>query len=365
MRRLGALKGLILAINLVVAGAGALAVYSVMFALTVELPGQGDVKWYLEGEDVVFLATGRVINNGFYEVEDVGVDAFLSNQTGNPIVRSHVHYDNIPRGTTDVEFNLRFKVAMLAEYARMVFEDDTLSVKVSVTAKYLYGLIGFMAGYDYKEPWSALVKEVTVDQKNITSRYWGNSMTLEVPYHIRCSSLIDGLSAAARVKLYSANGDLIADNSTAITLKIDTRGVFELSMDRNWTLSLVTHSQTLKLRVYGFFAGQSGYIERWIDWGAPLDGMKTTTIINPPLYIMQYSFTNNASSTLDASVTLTVFDAGGNVIGSSSDRYSVVHGQFVQRSISIPSSDYYNAKKVEFKVMDFGTGMRYMEVLEK
>jgi hypothetical protein len=87
-------------------------------------------------------------------------------------------------------------------------------------------------------------------------------------------------------------------------------------------------------------------------------------MVNPPLYIMQYSFTNNASSTLDASVTLKVLDAGGNIINSSSDRYSVVHGQFVQRSVSI-SFDYKITKKIEFKVIDLNTGMRYMEVWEK
>jgi hypothetical protein len=259
--RLTALKALIVTINLIGAGAGILAIYSVLFELTVELPGQSDVQWYLDGNDVVFMATGRVINNGFYDVEDVNIDAWLWNATGAPIVWSHTHYDRISRGTTDVQFVLRLDVTILAEYAKMIFEDETLKVKVSVTAKYLYSLIGFYAGYAYNEPWSALIKEVTVDQANVTAHYWGNNMALEVPYRVRCSSLIEGLSAGARVKLYSSNDDLISDNSTTITLAQDTRGKFELSLDRNWTLSLVTHSQMLRLRVYGFFAGQTGYIE--------------------------------------------------------------------------------------------------------
>jgi hypothetical protein len=136
-------------------------------------------------------------------------------------------------------------------------------------------------------------------------------------------------------------------------------------MDRDWTLNLVTHSQMLRLRVIGFFAGQSGYVEREIQWGAPLDGMRTNTIISPPNYIMIYSFTNNASNALDASTSLITYDANGRVTYSSYDNYTVQVGQRVSRSIIVPYSAYFVAKKVAFTVMDLITKMRYMEVIEK
>lgn len=365
--RLTALKGLIIGINLIAAGAGALAIYSVMSGITVQLPSQSDVNRFLEGNDLVLLATGKVINNGYYEVEDVNVDASLWNATGDPLVSSHMHYDKIPKGTTNVEFILRFNISILAEHARMIFEDEMLTVKVSVTAEYLYKLIEFSAEYSYEDKWDQLIGTIFVDQWNITSHYWGDNMALRIPYTLyNCSYLLNGLQAGATVRLYSLSGEDIANNNTVITLTSPkTVGVFELSMDRDWTLNIVTHSQTLRLRVYGFFAGQSGYVERDIHWGAPLDGMKTNTMISPPNYIMTYSFMNNASNALDASTSLITYDANGRVTYASYDNYTVKVGQRVSRSIIVPSSAFYSAKKVAFTVMDLISKMRYMEVIEK
>jgi len=364
MQGLSGLKVIIITINLIAGGAGALAIYSALFEVTVDLPRQEDIRWFIDDGSIAFLATGRVVNNGFYDIEDVDIHVALWNSTDDPLAVSFTHYDRISRGITDIEFIMRLNLTTLAEHVNMVFSDDTLRVGVSVTAKYLYTLITFSARYEYTAPWSALIKEVSIDQ-NLTSHPRGSMVVLEVPYRVRCSPLVEGISARVHVKLYSSSGELISENASSISLHEETAGRFELPLDRNWTLNLVTHSQELHLRVTGIFAGRSGVIQQRIPWGAPFDGIHTRRVITPQEYIIEYSFTNNASSALDLSVFTGAYDSNGTEIYSSSDRYGVLPSQYVLKTISIPLSAYSNAKKVEFTLFDTLSGMRYSEVVER
>jgi len=157
----------------------------------IDLPEPNEVDWSYSDGRVHITAPYSVDNGGFYDVDDLVLSYRITNSTGAGIASETSEIGTLPAGQI-TSGTLDFYLDLLQMYEQgavwMIFNDDELKLRISVSCFYTMRLIEFDALYSVTVPWDALIRDLEFE--GVTP----DSDGLTVSYRLETSPLLDGMS---------------------------------------------------------------------------------------------------------------------------------------------------------------------------
>jgi len=146
-----------------------------------EVPEEGDFEWAVDpvGQKLLFMSSFKVSNNGAFDIDKLGINAWLENSHGVRLIEFHREDLLISRGgdrTFDIMVSLPVDVFTPAGWLKFLSRDDTLSLTVDIDADYMFGLVHVTVDEVIQYPWAAPLKNI-LSRENIIS---GLSTILEL-----------------------------------------------------------------------------------------------------------------------------------------------------------------------------------------
>lgn len=182
----------------------------------IDLPEPNEVEWSYDEGRVHITAPYSVDNGGFYDVDDLVVSYSVTNSTGARIASDSFEIGALPAGQI-TSGRLDFYLNLMQLYEQgivwMIFNDDWLNLKISVSCLYTMGLVDFDALYRVTVPWDALVRDLELEDVSLDPDGQG----LTVHYTLETSPLLDGMSCGLRVT-YLDNGVPVATATQNVVL---------------------------------------------------------------------------------------------------------------------------------------------------
>ncbi len=138
-----------------------------------QIPEEESFNWAIDpiGQRLLFMSNFSVSNNGAYDIENLGINAWLENSDGVRLIDFKEEDLAIMRGgerTFDIMVELPADIFGPAGWFEFLTMDDTVSLYVDVDADYMFGLVHMTVDEVIEYPWSAPLKEA-VDRDNILS----------------------------------------------------------------------------------------------------------------------------------------------------------------------------------------------------
>jgi hypothetical protein len=228
---------------------------------SVDLPQQKDVSWsYSEGM-LTFSAPVGISNGGVYDITHMTVNSTIDNSTGYRLANEEIEWGTVQAGSNVVR-NYTFSldlVGLIGEGAdSMLFNPDTFSINLNISAKYTLDLVEFSAGYAMSFPWEGLMHGVTLDAPrlveapsalSIQTNEGNDSYNIEIPFHLAASNLLPGFGINLTVGLLSDTGMNLASYSQYIDLGEGTDGVITFTIGSNELNNLTMWTQNLSVEV--------------------------------------------------------------------------------------------------------------------
>jgi len=159
----------------------------------IDLPEPNDVDWSYDEGRVHITAPYSVDNGGFYDVDDLVLSYRITNSTGAAVASDTFELGILPAGQI-TSGTLDFYLDLLELYQQgivwMIFNDDWLNLRISVSCFYTMKLIEFDALYSVTVPWDALIRDLQFEGLELDPDGEG----LTVSYRLETSPLLDGMA---------------------------------------------------------------------------------------------------------------------------------------------------------------------------
>lgn len=159
----------------------------------IDLPEPNEVEWSYGDGRVDIAAPYSVDNGGYYDVEDLVLSYSITNLTGAGIASDTIEIGTLPAGEI-TSGTLEFYLDLMRLYeqgaAWMIFNDDALNMRISVSCLYTMGLIEFDALYSVTVPWDALIRDFEPEGVSWDPDFQGFTVT----YRLDTSPLLNGMS---------------------------------------------------------------------------------------------------------------------------------------------------------------------------
>ncbi len=144
-----------------------------MHGIEFEIPDEESFNWAIDpvGQKLLFMSNFSVSNKGAYDIDNLGVRAWLENSQGVRLIEFNKEDLAIIRGgerTFDIIVELPVDTFGLAGWFEFLTMDDTVSLYVDIDADYMLGLVHMTVDEVIEYPWSAPLKDA-VDEDNIMS----------------------------------------------------------------------------------------------------------------------------------------------------------------------------------------------------
>ena len=249
----------------------------------VDLPQQKDISWsYSEGV-LTFSAPVGISNGGVYDITHLTVDSTIDNSTGCRLADEEAEWGTVQAGSNvvrDYTFSLDL-VGLIGEGSDwMLFNPDTFSINLNISAKYTLDLVAFSAEYTMSFPWEGFMHEVIFDAPrlvetpstlSIQTNDSNDSYNIEIPFHLAASDLLPGFGINLTVSLLSDIGTDLASYSQCIDLGDGADGVIAFTIDSDELDSIMMWNQTLSMEVKVQISPdmQFTYVVE-MDWGTIL-----------------------------------------------------------------------------------------------
>jgi len=228
---------------------------------TVDLPQQKDIGWsYSEGV-LTFSAPVGISNGGVYDITHLTVNSTIDNSTGCRLADEDAEWGIVQAGShvvRDFTFSLDL-VELIGEGSDwMIFNPDTFSINLDISAKYTLDLVAFSAGYTMSFPWEGLMHDVLFDAPrlaetpsalSVQTNDSNGSYDIEIPFHLAASDLLPGFGINLTVSLLSDIGTDLASYSQCIDLGEGTDGVIAFTIDSDELDNITIWNQILSLEV--------------------------------------------------------------------------------------------------------------------
>jgi len=161
-------------------------------------PTYRDVSYDLEGTNLIVKAPIAVINEGFYDVNDLHVEMVLKN-TSYIFAYNSQSLGKIPAGAGRILFIelpvdlLRLLQAEVNSNYYHFFNKDNFDLIVEVSCKYGLNTIKVIAHYDQDYLWEPLIKELEIYWNDASVEYMNNNETyLSIPFLIHTAKFLRG-----------------------------------------------------------------------------------------------------------------------------------------------------------------------------
>jgi hypothetical protein len=250
----------------------------------VDLPQQKDVSWSYSGETLTFSAPVGIFNGGVYDITHMAVNSTIDNSTGYRLANEETEWGTVQAGSNVVR-NYTFSLDLVGLIGdgidSMLFNPDTFSINLNISAKYTLDLVAFSAGYTMSFSWEGLMHEVTLDPPRLVEAPGAlsvqmndssESYDIEIPFHLAASDLFSGFSVNLTVSLLSDIGTDLASYSQCIDLGEGTDGIiaFTIYSDELNNLTMWNQNFSVEVRVQISPDIQFTYILE-MDWGTILE----------------------------------------------------------------------------------------------
>ncbi len=150
---------MVIALNIAVAALSLSDMYLLASgAVRVGLPGPEDFSWRYDAGNasVVFEGNYSVMNNGFYDITDVGIAATVSTASGAVMVSYRADEPRIPAfggGRYPIVARMPAARLLYLDYGDMLFNATHFNLRVRVDAVYELGLARFHADQALQIKW--------------------------------------------------------------------------------------------------------------------------------------------------------------------------------------------------------------------
>jgi hypothetical protein len=157
--RVAWLGAVILAVNIGVAALSLTDMYLLASgAVRVGLPSEKDFNWHFDPARtaVVFRGNYSVVNNGFYDITDLVIDATVSTGSGVKLVNYRKYEPRIPAfggGRYPITAELPVDHLLQLDYGSVLFNTTHLFIRVRVDAIYEFGLARFHSDQTLEYKW--------------------------------------------------------------------------------------------------------------------------------------------------------------------------------------------------------------------
>ena len=133
-------------------------------AIRVDYPDEGafDTGFDPVNMDLVFRSQYRITNNGFYDLEELGIKANLYTQDGKLLIVYRSVDLRVPKFSTrtfPIEARLPIERAMALNMKDVLFKGTTFVLKVRIEAAYVMGLVHFHLDQVRDYPWEPPLTE--------------------------------------------------------------------------------------------------------------------------------------------------------------------------------------------------------------
>ena len=227
----------------------------------VDLPQQKDINWtYSEGM-LTFSAPVGISNGGVYDITHLTVNSTVENSTGCRLADEMTEWGTVPAGSHMVR-NYSFSLDLVGIVDKggewLLFNPDSFSINLNISAKYTLDLVGFTAGYAMSFPWEGLMHGVTFgiprmaeapETLSVQMNSSDDSHDIEIPFHLAASDLLPGFGVNLTVNLVDGAGENLASYSQWIDLGKGSEGVISFTIDSEELLNLTTGDQIPSLEV--------------------------------------------------------------------------------------------------------------------
>jgi len=227
----------------------------------VDLPQQKDVSWsYSEGM-LTFSAPVGISNGGVYDITHMTVNSTIDNSTGYRLANEEIEWGTVQAGSNVVR-NYTFSLDLVGLIGEgvdsMLFNPETFSINLNISAKYTLDLVEFSAGYAMSFPWEGLMHEVTLDAPrlvttpsafSVQTNDSNDSYDIEIPFHLAASDLLSGFGINLTVSLLSDIGTDLASYSQCIDLGDGTDGIIAFTIDSDELNNLTMWNQNFSVEV--------------------------------------------------------------------------------------------------------------------
>lgn len=219
----------------------------------VHLPSASEVEWsYADG--LVHISAPYSIDNGWiYDVDNLTIQYSVTNNSMKVLAGDTFSLGSIPAGTV-TPGSLDFTVDILGLYNAgaqwMVFHDDFLNFRISVSCLYTMKLIKFDASYHAGIEWDALIRSWAIERPSslpvLGSPY-------PIHYWLNTSNMLAGLpTAQVNISLYG-DGLLLGWGATSVELGGDRQGSLNLQISPQFFATIhTTYSFAYSIHVLDF-----------------------------------------------------------------------------------------------------------------
>lgn len=128
-------------------------------SISVDIPTEEDIHWSVDPmqEVLLFRTSFSVQNQGAYDIKDIDVTAHLVKDNQTTLVTFEKQDMVIVHGgNTTVDLLIPLDLARIPwfDWFGLMYQNSTLTLKLDINAKYMFGLIKFTANEAINVPWT-------------------------------------------------------------------------------------------------------------------------------------------------------------------------------------------------------------------
>lgn len=331
-----------------------MAVYPLAIqGIRIEEIGEPDITF--DGNSIILKVPVKIINGGFYDINDITLSYILTNSTSEFLKDSQ--YLGSIKGGEDavipllVNMDLKKIYEMEAPDFYHFFHQDTLEANFTLSLKYLLDMVYFTTEYNTILTWKPPIKGYSMGENY---RFFMNStgLYLTIPFTLDTASYLWG-DANIMGDVFASNNKIGMMNASLPLGKVYDGKIYLhfFTLD-----NLLNKSQKLELRGNFYLLNFSFPINFGYRWSAPLANF-SYFIRNNSLF---YSFADESPQNLDLVVNVTYYKAN-TIIGNDTQRLYVASGSSVKDQIDFPSENF---DKIVLTLYDAISGISHQEVIE-
>ena len=235
------------------------AVTPVTGGVKVNLPELKDSAWNFDNGTLKLGSTVEVYNGGVFDVNDFHIDLGMTDASSTSLGNFTTDYTNVRSGHwSSLPLNMTIDLNKMNGTAlrSFVFNNTSVNTALDIGATYPLGWVSGNLGGNYISEWQPLVKDYSVDLKNLKLNQSGGQYALTVPYHVSVSTKISGAPMDLKVTMRNDSG-VLAMTDQHVVLKPDTNGNLVLNLSSQAGQYLATHSDHLHFDVQAGFMSVS------------------------------------------------------------------------------------------------------------
>lgn len=253
----------------------------------VDLPQQKDISWSYSSGVLTFNAPVGISNGGVYDITHLSVESTIDNSTGCRLAEETTEWGTVQAGSHVVRnytFSLNLTNLIDEGAGWMLFNPDTFSIDLNISAKYTLDLVAFSAGYAMSFPWEGIMNEVVLDAPrlagvtnavSVQTNGSADSYDIEIPFHLMASSLLPGFVINLTVNLINDAGMDLAAFSRCVNLGEGADSVIAFTIDSDELGAIMTMSQPLSLEISIQISPEIQFtFVKQLDWGIIMEAIR-------------------------------------------------------------------------------------------